>query len=70
MLQFKNGSPRWEHTQMQTDARSKYVRWATQTDATDHFWASEMRRAAGDALKPFAITVVSVPLLEFSLDLS
>lgn len=45
MLQFKKWVARWEHTQTQTDARTKYVRGATQTDARDHFWASEMRLA-------------------------
>jgi hypothetical protein len=44
----KNGSPRWKHTQTQTDARTKYVRAAMQ--ARDHFWASEMRCPVGDAL--------------------
>jgi hypothetical protein len=39
-----------EHTQTQTDERTKYIRGAMQTDAYDHFWASEMRHAAGDAL--------------------
>jgi hypothetical protein len=46
----KNRSPRWEHLQTQTDARTKYIRGAMQTDVRDHFWAFEMRRPAGDAL--------------------
>jgi hypothetical protein len=46
----KNGSPRWTHTQTQTDTRTKYIREATQTDARDHFWASKIHRTAGDAL--------------------
>jgi hypothetical protein len=47
---LKIRSLRWEHTQTQTDARTKYIRGATQMDARDHFWASEIRRPVGDAL--------------------